>query len=112
MKKLLLLLVMCVIGYGAGFAQSTVSGVVSDGDGIPVEGAAVVGQNTTVGTLTDAQGRYTLRVPEGCNTLVVSYLGAKQDHLQRSVDLDDQSQRPFNKVQNSGFICRKRSCPS
>lgn len=57
----------------------TASGtVVSAEDGAPVIGASVVVKgNASVGTLTDAEGKYTLTVPGSANTLVISLVGMK-----------------------------------
>ncbi len=53
----------------------TVSGVVTNEKGSPLEGAVIVIQGTMVGTTTDASGRFTLKnVPDDA-TLVVSYVG-------------------------------------
>ncbi len=51
-----------------------VTGVVSDDTGEPVIGANVLVQGTTIGAITDIDGRYMLNVPEG-STLVISYIG-------------------------------------
>lgn len=51
-----------------------VTGIVSDDTGQPVIGANVSAQGTTIGAITDLNGRYTLNVPAG-STLVVSYIG-------------------------------------
>jgi hypothetical protein len=43
------------------FAQEkTISGTVSDGDGIPLPGATVIVQGTTNGVSTDFDGNYTI----------------------------------------------------
>jgi len=55
--------------------RATLSGVVRDGQ--PIAGAAVLIKGTNIGTETNGEGRFTLNVPEGRNTLVVSYLGKK-----------------------------------
>lgn len=61
-------------------AQRTVSGVVSDSGGEPLIGANVLVKGTTVGTITDIDGSYSIVVPEGYDQLVVSYTGfATQD---------------------------------
>lgn len=41
----------------------TVSGKVVDAAGMPVIGAAVVVKGTTIGTSTDANGKYSLQIP-------------------------------------------------
>ena len=52
-----------------------VSGRVTGDDGQGVPGATVVVKGTTVGTATDAEGNFTLSVPSGSNTLVISFIG-------------------------------------
>jgi len=60
------------------FAQQTrsISGVVTDAiDNGPIIGANVVVSGTSVGTITDTDGRFQLSVPAGKSTLQVTYLG-------------------------------------
>ncbi|WP_162051763.1 SusC/RagA family TonB-linked outer membrane protein [Pontibacter pamirensis] len=52
-----------------------VSGKVLGPDGEGVPGATVVVKGTTIGTATDANGNFTLNVPNGTGTLVVSFIG-------------------------------------
>ena len=54
-----------------------VSGKVIGPDGQGVPGATVVVKGTTIGTATDANGNFTLNVPNGTGTLVVSFIGYK-----------------------------------
>ncbi|MBQ0060503.1 MAG: TonB-dependent receptor [Bacteroidales bacterium] len=56
------------------FAQSTVTGVVTDNNGEPLIGVNVVEKGTTNGTITGFDGDYTLKVAQG-KTLVFSYIG-------------------------------------
>jgi TonB-linked SusC/RagA family outer membrane protein len=57
------------------FGQSAVSGtVVSQEDGNPLPGVNIVIKNSSVGTTTDADGKYTLAVPNDA-TLVFSFIG-------------------------------------
>ena len=57
-------------------AQSQVlRGRVTDANGSMLPGVTVVVKNTTVGTTTDADGRYTLSVAEQSGTLVFSFMG-------------------------------------
>ena len=55
----------------------TVSGRVSDTRGLPVIGASVIVQGTTLGVSTDTNGRFSLEVPAPASTRVleISYLG-------------------------------------
>jgi TonB-dependent starch-binding outer membrane protein SusC len=60
----------------AGYAQRTVSGVITDAEtNEPLIGATVLAKGTQAGTVTDISGNYSLRMPEGSNTIVVSYTG-------------------------------------
>ncbi len=59
------------------FAQSkTITGTVTDQDGLPLAGAAVILKGTTSGTQTDFDGNYSISASEG-DVLVYSYLGQK-----------------------------------
>ena len=84
MMKGLATVVMTIAGLflcaGIGYAQSglNISGTVTDTAGEPLIGASVfVEGNTTVGTVTDFDGVYTLTVPEGSTALVFSFIGMK-----------------------------------
>jgi len=60
------------------FAQGerVVKGIVADSKNEPIIGASVILKgNPTVGTATDTDGNFTLSIPAGNQTLVVSYLG-------------------------------------
>ena len=51
--------------------------VTSSEDGSPMPGASVIVKGTTLGTLSDADGNYVLRVPADATELVVSFVGMK-----------------------------------
>ena len=55
--------------------QIRVAGVVKDANGQPMPGVAVKVTGTTLGALTDANGRYTLDVPGASATLEFSFIG-------------------------------------
>ncbi len=79
MKKRVMLILSCLL-LSVGFivAQTTrVTGTVTDGNGEPVISASVVVKGTTTGTITDLDGKFTLNVPEGRNTLVFTLVGMK-----------------------------------
>ncbi|HPS10348.1 MAG TPA: TonB-dependent receptor [Paludibacteraceae bacterium] len=60
----------------------TVRGIVLDSKQETVIGATVtLKQNKTVGTLTDGNGRFTLNVPSGNQTLVISYVGLETQEV-------------------------------
>jgi len=75
MKKISLLLVLMVSLVGFTLAQRTISGTITDDTGESLIGASVVAKGTTVGTITDIDGSYSLNVADDVNTLVVSYTG-------------------------------------
>ena len=54
--------------------QKTISGTISDEDGLPLPGVNVIVKNTSTGTQTDFNGFYSLKADQGA-VLVYSYLG-------------------------------------
>ncbi|MDM8241396.1 TonB-dependent receptor [Phocaeicola barnesiae] len=77
-RTLMLLMAFLVIGIGLVNAQiSKVTGhVTSEEDGLPVVGASVLVKGTTVGTVTDIDGNFTLtNVPSSAKTLMISFIG-------------------------------------
>ena len=50
-------------------------GNVFDESGIPVPGATVVVKGTTIGTVTDNDGRFSLVVPDNVKSVLVSFVG-------------------------------------
>ena len=77
-RKLMLLLTCLFVGIGLVTAQITkVTGtVISEEDGLPVVGASILVKGTTVGTVTDMDGKFTLsNVPSSAKTLIVSFIG-------------------------------------
>ncbi|MDX1941269.1 MAG: SusC/RagA family TonB-linked outer membrane protein [Saprospiraceae bacterium] len=75
MKKLSLVLTLVLLAMGTMIAQRTVSGKVSDANGTPLIGASILVKGTTIGTVTDIDGSYSLSVPDGNNILVFTYTG-------------------------------------
>lgn len=55
-----------------------ISGYVQDQD-VPLAGVSVLVKGTTIGTTTDYNGRYSIKVPKAGETLVFSYLGFKTE---------------------------------
>jgi len=77
MKKVLLVVALMTMTVVSLFAQSrTISGKVTspdEPDGIP--GVNVVVKGTTIGTVTDFDGNYSLSVPDDRNVLTYSFVG-------------------------------------
>src|SRR5690606_38028905 len=57
------------------WAQNRVSGTVTDTEGEPLAGVSVRLKNTSAGVSTDAEGKYTISVPDAAGTLVFTYIG-------------------------------------
>lgn len=74
LKTFLLLLILIMSSSGI-FAQITVTGRVIDTDKQPVVGANVVVKGTTVGTMTDIDGKYSISAPSSSSTIVISFIG-------------------------------------
>lgn len=55
-------------------AKKSISGVITDNAGVPVIGANVMVKGTTIGTITDMDGKFVLDVPEKAE-LEISYIG-------------------------------------
>ncbi len=77
MKKRLTVFLACLfLSLGTMLAQTKVTGVVvSQEDNEPVVGVSVLVVGTNVGTVTGADGRFSLTVPEGKSQLRFTYVG-------------------------------------
>jgi hypothetical protein len=65
-------------GSGPGIGGiSEVRGRITDDSGEPLIGASVILQGSTIGTVSDIDGTYSLKIPPAPATLVVSYVGYK-----------------------------------
>ncbi len=87
-RMLLSLAFLMVMATGMAFAQKPISGKVSDESGASVPGVAVVAKGTTIGTITDMDGKYNLTVPSEVSTLSFSFIGMVNQDVpigQRSV---------------------------
>ena len=75
-KRLTMILASLFLCVGMALAQTAVTGtVVSQEDGQPIIGATVRVAGSQAGTVTDADGRFSLSLPSGHNKLQVSYVG-------------------------------------
>jgi TonB-dependent starch-binding outer membrane protein SusC len=82
MRRIMFLLVATLIGLQA-FAQTTISGTVTDVNGEPVPGANVRAKGySDVGTITDLNGTYSLNVPTEATIVVVSFVGMKTQEVE------------------------------
>ena len=62
--------------------QRLVKGLVTEADGTPIIGASVIVKgHSSVGVATNLDGRFSLNVPSGANTLIVSFMGLKTQEV-------------------------------
>ncbi|MGN0035686.1 MAG: carboxypeptidase-like regulatory domain-containing protein [Bacteroidaceae bacterium] len=80
MRKRILMTLMGVLSVcSMAFADDrNYSGTVVNEDGEPIMGATVTVTGTTVSTLTDMDGRFMLVVPDGYETVTITYSGMKK----------------------------------
>jgi TonB-linked SusC/RagA family outer membrane protein len=81
MRKLLILLALLIVSISYAMSQRTVTGNVTSEDGMAMPGVTVVVKGTTVGTVTDIMGQYSVTVPEGGDVLVFSFIGMKPQEI-------------------------------
>ncbi|HWS00337.1 MAG TPA: carboxypeptidase-like regulatory domain-containing protein, partial [Prolixibacteraceae bacterium] len=75
-QKLFLLGLAFFLSFSLAIAQRTVRGTVTDAaDGTTTPGVAVVARGTTIGTVTDMNGNFSLAVPDGITEIVISSVG-------------------------------------
>jgi len=73
-------LLFCLLT-GSAAAQS-LSGTITDGEtGEALNGASIVVQGSTAGAISDDKGAFTLRLPAGADSVVVSYIGYTKQTL-------------------------------
>ena len=78
MRTFTLSLVTFFAAIVVGMAQTPVSGTVVDDEGLPLIGATVVVPATSIGTVTDFDGNFSLEVPSTAEELEISYTGYRR----------------------------------
>lgn len=93
MKKSRILKIKKVIGYtflllffvtivsGTYAQQRVVTGTVTDPNDEPLPGVTVVVDGTTIGTVTDGDGNYSLSIPADTETLLFTYVGMRTQEI-------------------------------
>ena len=77
-----LTLIVCLIFSVTSFAQQrTITGIVSDDNGVPLSGATILVKKTKNITTTNSKGAFTLNAPSNTNTLVVTYVGMSSKEI-------------------------------
>ncbi len=112
MKQLTLALMLVLFAVGSALAQRTVSGTIVDATGETLIGASVLVKGTSSGAVTDIDGKYSISVPDGSTTLVVSYTGYSTQEIELGASniLDitlDESATILNEVVVTGLGIRK-----
>jgi TonB-dependent starch-binding outer membrane protein SusC len=99
MRKLLLLLFafLCVASYAT--AQRVVTGKVTDSKNNPIENASVIVAGTNTGTVTKADGTYSITVPATAKSITISYV----DLLAQSISLSGKT------VINATLVAEEKS---
>lgn len=93
----LFLAIIMAFSQGA-YAQTTVSGTVTDVEGLGIPGVSIVIEGTAQGTVTDIDGKYNLPLPEGASKLLFSYIGMLTQ------DIEVGSQTTIDVVMKADFI--------
>ena len=82
LSKTSVLALLMMVFAAPSFAQGLVKGVVIDSSGEPIIGATVVQKdNRKNATITDIDGNFSLNMPDGKGTIVVSYIGMKEKEI-------------------------------
>ncbi|MDE5610531.1 MAG: SusC/RagA family TonB-linked outer membrane protein [Odoribacter sp.] len=83
MKKIIVF-IYCLLSITLAMAQSVaVTGiVVAEEDGSPIVGVAVTVPGTYLGVSTDLNGKFSIRVPEGAQKLVFSFIGMQTQEVE------------------------------
>ena len=109
------LLMVCVassIGLATAQTKKVTGQVISAEDNQPVIGAAVVVKGTTIGTITDFDGNFTLDVPSDAKSVMVSYVGLKGQEVpitaQMNIKLESDSQSLDEVVVTAMGISREK----
>jgi TonB-linked SusC/RagA family outer membrane protein len=95
-------------------AGRTVTGTITSDSGEPLPGVTVIVKGTTVGATTNAAGEYSLPVPGGANTLVISSIGYEKKEVPVGASgavnarLTTEAQA-LNEVQVVGYGVQKKS---
>lgn len=83
MKKFLLTLFALALAVYSMAQERNVSGkVTSTEDGNPLPGVNVIVKGTTIGTSTDAEGNFTLALPQSGGALIFSFIGLESKEIE------------------------------
>jgi TonB-linked SusC/RagA family outer membrane protein len=113
-KRLTMVLACLFLSIGMALAQTKVSGVVtSSEDGGPIIGASVkVVGSSTMGTMTNSDGQFSLTIPNGSTHLEISYIGMVSKTVKASANMKiilDPDNQQLDEVIVQAFGTAKKS---
>src|SRR6185503_12222177 len=112
MRKLLLALTALLLFAGQLLAQKTITGKVTDENGLPIQGASVVTKGTNRGAVTKTDGSFVITVPNNTTTLTISSVGfASQDATLTGLTVEvrlKMSTNPLDEVIVVGYQTRSK----
>lgn len=82
----------------AASQQKTIAGKVVDDAGVSLPGVSVIIKGTTIGTITDADGKFSINVPSSGKTLLFTFIGMNS----QEVEIGTQTQ--INVTMQQGFV--------
>ena len=111
--KFTMIMMLLALGVQMVFAQQkTVSGTVSDKNGLPLPGATVIRAGTSSGTTTDFDGKYQLSANVG-DVLEISYVGYATQSVtvgaSSTYDVQMQTDNTLDEVVVTGYTSQKKS---
>lgn len=80
-QRVFFLLLLGFVSLASAQAQITISGTVTDTQNEPMIGISVIVKNSTKGTVTDLDGKYTISVPDSKSVLVFSFISYKTQEV-------------------------------
>lgn len=86
-KQLIIYLLMIFISVGAFAQTGNISGIVTDKNSEPLPGVTIVIEGTTIGTVTDAEGKFTIAAENG-QVLQFSFVGMQNKEVTVTDDSD------------------------
>ncbi|MDU1904200.1 MAG: TonB-dependent receptor [Dysgonomonas sp.] len=113
-KKIFLLTFFCFISVAFINAQINILGTVTDSKNEPMIGISVKLKNSTKGTITDLDGKYSIEVPDSKSVLVFSFISYKTKEVavgnQRIVDVVlEEDTETLDEVVVVGYGTQKKS---
>ncbi len=109
--KICFLLVAVFVGFAASAEDILFQGTVVDAEDEPLMGAAVKVTGTNISTLTDFDGNFTIKVPEG-KTVEISYIGFTpvviKDFSQKTIVMQENAES-LNEVVVVGYGTQKKA---